>query len=231
MIIILLIVQVEMLSTELEHTQQQVLDKTELATRLQREMSELRGQLQQETAAWREKEAELKQNLHHGDVLRQSLIQQVERSNQELDTLTGRLTDHQKMSREFKKYQLDLDGLQRRVIELESDREHLESKLSSAKEEKQGLLVNFGQEKTRNAKLAGQLKQIDRQLVGEVSRREEAEVMVGQLKDEVDRLKREVEGCHERMVQAEAQAKEKENTVEDTLGHMQQELAKRAQQV
>lgn len=220
-----------MLSSELEHTQQQLLDKTELATRLQRELSELRGSLQRERAAWREKEAELKQNLHHGDALRQSLIQQVERVNQELNTLTSQLTDHQEVSRELKRCQSDLEGLQRRVVELQSEREHLESKINSTKDEKQRLLVDLGQEKTRNAKLAGQLKQVERQLASEVSKRGETEAMADQLKEEVSRLKREIEGYQERVVQAESQAKEKESTVEDTLGHMQQELAKRAQQV
>ena len=223
--------QVEMLSSELEHTQHQLLGKTELATRLQREVSEMRGQLQQEAAAWREREAELRHNLHHGDVLRQSLSQQIERSNQELKTLSGRLGEHQKTVMEFKKCQLELESLKRRSLELESEKGRLESSLSSATNDKQRLLVELGQEKTRSTKLAGQLKQAEKKLPSEVSKKEEAEAMVGELREEVGRLKREVEGCRERASAAEAQAREKESTVEDSLGHMQQELAKRAQQV
>ena len=225
------ILQVGMLTSELDHTQHQLLNKTELATRLQRELSEQRGEFQREAASWREKEAELKQNLHHGDVLRQSLIQQVERSNQELSSLSSRLSDHQKMSREYQKCQLDLDSLKRHTIELESERDTVKSSLVSLRDEKQRLLVDLGQEKTRNTKLAGQLKQVERQLPGEMGKKEEAEKMADQLKDEVSTLKRELESCREKVVEAEARAREKESTVEDSLGHMQQELAKRAQQV
>ena len=220
-----------MLSSELEHTQTQVLDKTELATRLQREISELRGEWQREAASWREREAELKQNLHHGDVLRQSLIQQVERSNLELNSLSGRLSEQQRVAREMKKSQNDLEALRRHTIEVESEKEHLEAKLGSLKEEKQKLLVDLGQEKTRNTKLAGKLKQLERQLGGEVGRREEGEGRAAQLKDELERVRRELEKERERVAEVEVQAREKESTVEDTLGHMQQELAKRAQQV
>ena len=220
-----------MLSSELEHTQTQVLDKTELATRLQREISELRGEWQREAASWREREAELKQNLHHGDVLRQSLIQQVERSNLELNSLSGCLSEQQRVAREVKKSQNDLEALRRHTIEVESEKEHLEAKLGSLKEEKQKLLVDLGQEKTRNTKLAGKLKQLERQLGGEVGRREEGEGRAAQLKDELERVRRELEKERERVAEVEVQAREKESTVEDTLGHMQQELAKRAQQV
>ena len=220
-----------MLSTELEHTQTQLLDKTELATRLQREISELRGEWQREAASWREREAELKQNLHHGDVLRESLIQQVERSNAELNSLSGHLSEQQKTTRELKKSQNDLETLRRHAIEVESEKEHLEAKFGSLKEEKQKLLMDLGQEKTRNAKLGGQLKQLERQLSVEVRRREEGEGMATQLKEEMDRVRRELGKERERVAEVEVQAKEKESTVEDTLGHMQQELAKRAQQV
>ena len=220
-----------MLSSELEHTQTQVLDKTELATRLQREISELRGEWQREAASWREREAELKQNLHHGDVLRQSLIQQVERSNLELNSLSGHLSEQQRVAREMKKSQNDLETLRRHTIEVESEKEHLEAKFSSLKEEKQKLLVDLGQEKTRNTKLAGQLKQLERQLGSEVGRREEGEGRAAQIKDELERVRRKLEKERERVAEVEVQAREKESTVEDTLGHMQQELAKRAQQV
>ena len=223
--------QVEMLSSELEHTQTQLLDKTELATRLQREISELRGEWQREAASWREREAELKQNLHHGDVLRQSLIQQVERSNMELNSLSGRLTEQQKSTRELKKSQTDLEGLKRHVIEVESEKEHLEDKVTSLKKERQKLLVDLGQEKTRNTKLASQLKQMEREFPSERGRREEAERRVAQLREEVERVKREMEVERERVAEVEVQVREKESTVEDTLSHMQQELAKRAQQV
>ena len=220
-----------MLSSELEHTQTQLLDKTELATRLQREMSELRGEWQRGVASWRERETELKQNLHHGDVLRQSLIQQVERSSIELNSLSGRLTEQQKASREMEKLQTNLEGLKRHVVEVESEKEHFETKLTSLKEEKQKLLVDLGQEKTKNVKLAGQLKQLERQLASEVGRREEETRRASQVMVEMERMKRELEKERERMAEVEVQAKEKESTVEDTLGHMQQELAKRAQQV
>ena len=223
--------QVEMLSSELEHTQTQLLDKTELATRLQREISELRGEWQRETALWRERETELKQNLHHGDVLRQSLIQQVERSNMELNSLSGRLTEQQKTTRELKKSQTDLETLKRHTIEVESEREHLEAKLTSLKEDKQRLLVDLGQEKTRNTKLAGHLKQLERQLGSEVGRRKDGEGRAAQLKEELERVRRELEKERQRAAEVEVQVREQESTVEDTLGHMQQELAKRAQQV
>lgn len=221
----------ETLSTELEHTEHQLLDKTELATRLQRELSELRGEYQHQVASWREKETELKQSLHHGDVLRQSLIQQVERSNQELSTLSDQLAEHQKFPRELKQCQTDLERLKRCMLELESEKERTEAKLTTTRDEKQSLLVDLGQEKTRNAKLAGQLKQLERQLPGEVGKREEAEMLVGQLGEEVEQLRRELETSRRRVVEIETQAKEKEGSVEDTLGHMQRELAKRAQQV
>ena len=220
-----------MLSAELEHTQHQLLDKTELATRLQRELSEMRGEFQREAGSWREREAELKQNLHQSDVLRQSLIQQVERSSHELNSLSGRLTDHQSLARDLKMCQGELDALKRRKLELEAERERSESTMASLRDEKQLALVDLGQEKTRNAKLAGQLKQMERQLATEVRKREEAETSVGKLEEEAGQLKREMEVCRERTGEAEARAREKESTVEDTLTHMQQELAKRAQQV
>jgi chromosome segregation ATPase len=219
------------LSSELEHTQTQLLDKTELATRLQREISELRGDWQREAASWREREAELKQNLHHGDVLRHSLSQQVERSNMELNSLSGRLSEQQRAAREMKKSQNDLEMLRRHTIEVESEKEHIEAKFGSLKEEKQKLLVDLGQEKTRNAKLAGKLKQLERQLGGEVGRREEGEGRATQMKEELERVRRDLEKERERIAEVEIQAREKESTVEDTLGHMQQELSKRAQQV
>ena len=223
--------QVEVLSSELEQTQHQLLNKTELATRLQRELSEMRGEFQHEAASWREREAELKQSLHQSDFLRQSLIQQVERSSQELNSLSGRLTDHQLMARDLKSCQSELDSLRRRKLELETEKEHVESIMATLKDEKQRVLVEVGQEKTRNTKLASQLKQMERQLSGEVRKREEGEASMGRLKDEASQLKREMEVCRERVVEAETRAREKESTVEDTLTHMQQELAKRAQQV
>ena len=67
----------------------------------------------------------------------------------------------------------------------------------------------------------------------EVRKREEAETKSVWLESDVERLgsECECEECRREVREVEARTKQREEEVEGTLVHMQQELAKRAQQV
>ena len=104
-----------MLSSELSETQQQLSQKTDLATQLQRELTKTKMELQQGHEAWRKEEGELRQMLHQSEVIRQSLLQQVERGSHELAATSGKLIHHQRVTAELRQYQTEVAHLQRRV--------------------------------------------------------------------------------------------------------------------
>ena len=112
-----------MLSSELSETQQQLAQKTDLATQLQRELTKTKIELQQGHEAWRKEEGELRQMLHQSEVIRQSLLQQVERGSHELAATSGKLIHHQRVAAELRQYQTEVPHLQRRVRSRERERE------------------------------------------------------------------------------------------------------------
>lgn len=114
-----------MLSSELSETQQQLAQKTDLATQLQRELTKTKMELQQGHEAWRKEEGELRQMLHQSEVIRQSLLQQVERGSHELAATSGKLIHHQRVAAELRQYQTEVPHLQRRVRRRERGREEL----------------------------------------------------------------------------------------------------------
>ena len=114
-----------MLSSELSETQQQLAQKTDLATQLQRELTKTKMELQQGNEARRKEEGELRQMLHQSEVIRQSLLQQVERGSHELAATSGKLIHHQRVAAELRQYQTEVAHLQRRVRRRERGREEL----------------------------------------------------------------------------------------------------------
>ena len=104
-----------MLSSELSETQQQLSQKMDLATQLQRELTKTKMELQQGYDTWRKEEGELRQMLHQSEVIRQSLLQQVERGSHELAATSGKLIHHQRVTAELRQYQTEVAHLQRRV--------------------------------------------------------------------------------------------------------------------
>ena len=114
-----------MLSSELSETQQQLAQKTDLATQLQRELTKTKMELQQGHEAWRKEGGELRQMLHQSEVIRQSLLQQVERGSHELAATSGKLIHHQRVAAELRQYQTEVPHLQRRVRRRERGREEL----------------------------------------------------------------------------------------------------------
>ena len=114
--------QIEMLSLELSETQQQLSQKTDLATQLQRELTRIKMELQQGHEARRKEEGELRQLLHQSEVIRQSLLQQVERGSHELAATSGKLIHHQRVAAELRQCQTEVVHLQRRVRRIERGR-------------------------------------------------------------------------------------------------------------
>lgn len=101
----------------------------------------------------------------------------------------------------------------------------------SGREERQGLMVEVGQVKSR-------LEQSEQQREKTRVRCEELETMrqggereERRLRKEVEKVRGELERCRSELESVAARSKQRESEVEGTLSHMQQELAKRAQQV
>lgn len=72
-------------------------------------------ELQRGREGWRREEGELRQMLNQSEVIRQSLLQQVERSSQELAAASGKLARHQHAATKLTQCQTEVAHLQRRV--------------------------------------------------------------------------------------------------------------------
>ena len=83
------------------------------------------------------------------------------------------------------------------MLELESEKEHTETMLTTGKRLKNSLLTDLGQEKTRNDKFEEHLRKLEIQLSGEVRKREVAEMPVRQLKEKVEQLRSELDISYE----------------------------------
>ena len=83
-------------------------------------------ELQQGHEARRKEEGELRQLLHQSEVIRQSLLQQVERGSHELAATSGKLIHHQRVAAELRQCQTEVAHLQRRVRRIERGRREKE---------------------------------------------------------------------------------------------------------
>ena len=221
----------ESLSADLTQSQEKLLHKTELATNLQRELTETRSELQKGTSSWRQRENEMRQSLDQNEVLRQSLSKQIERLHQEVKEYSSRVSQQGEMSSELLYARSEIERLGNVVSELEDRLKQTERDCRHAKEEEKRLCFELTQEQYKNNELVRKLEHSDVLLQDEVRKREEAETKSVRLESDVERLESECEECRREVREVEARAKQREVEVEGTLGHMQQELAKRAQQV
>lgn len=223
--------QVEALTLELTSTQQQLLKKTELATQLQRELTDTRAELQRGQSSWRQVEAEIRQSLEHSETLRQSLLRQVEHSNKELRNYSQKVSEQQEKLVKLSKYQSEVERLQSVVMTLEERCKEYEGDERAGREERQRLLVEMGQMKSRTEDLKCKLEASELKHHVELELREEGDRELVVLRSQVKQLKAELESHQSKMAEGEERAGQREKEVEDTIAHMQQELAKRTQQV
>ena len=128
-------------------------------------------------------------------------------------------------------YPPSLSHIPPQVTELQQYKQDLEEKCVSGREERKGLMVEVGELKNR-------LEQSEKQREKTKVRCEELEAVKQKggreekrLREEVEKVRGELEGCRSELEAVAARSKQREGEVEGALSHMQQELAKRAQQV
>ena len=173
----------------------------------------------------------MRQSLDQNDILRNSLSKQIERLNQEVKEYSSRVSQQGEMSSELVYARSEIERIGKVVPELEDRLKQTERDFGHAKEEEKRLRFELTQEQFKNNELVRKLEHSEVLLQEEVRRRDEAETKSVRLESDVERLGSECEECRREVREVEARTRQREEEVEGTLGHMQQELAKRAQQV
>lgn len=193
------------MAEELRQKDEQLVVKTELVSRLQEEMESTRSKLQQDAASWQRANAELREKLGETEMARQVLLGQLTEIGRELDVQRERGEEEFRASLERCHAELE-----RKCEEERERREELEGRLAEGQHQQEVM---------------------EERCAAEKKRREVCELEREELRKEVTRLGVELRACQQELEQALREKAEREQSGEDMLVHLQQELAKRAQQV
>ncbi len=192
---------------------------------LQQEAKEARAGLKQGHASWRKMRKELSEQLFQSEMAREALFKQLAETGRKLTFHSAQVEGKREaMMGELEKCRSEVHHLEgvvkaelaeRKGVELEMERWKLE--------------VEKAGRRCREAE--GRQAEAEKRWGEERARKEASEREGESLRQEVGRLSEELRVC-QRQLQAEKEGKvEKEKVMEESLAHLQQELAKRAQQV
>jgi len=192
---------------------------------LHRDVEAIRVDLQRSQASWKFSEKALTDRLRECEAARDSLLQQLSQAKQKLNHRAARSREEdEQISVELGKYRSEVQRLRgvvksekvsRSVVEEEADR--LREELRKVESEAREVRVRL-EDGSRKWSL-------NRERV------EECEKEGQRLREEVGRLSEELRTSQRRLAEERERRTEKEKEGEESLIRLQQELAKRAQQV
>lgn len=218
-------VQLEVLSEKLRHKEVEVVSKAEETTRLHRDLEGMKAGLHKGHASWRHSEEVLSERLRQCEGVRDDLLHQLAEADHNLNLRSTKLKDQEEeLSTQLTRCRREVQRLMGVVKNECVVRSQAEGEAERLKEE-----VRRMNEERREAMV--RLEEWERRWKGERERVVESEEEGRRLREEVGRLSEELRRSQRRL-QEELEGKAaREKEGEETLARLQQELAKRAQQV
>ena len=192
---------------------------------LKRELESTREELKQGHTSWQKMRKELNQQLFQSEVAREALFKQLAETGRKLTFHSAQVEGKKDaMTAELEKCRAEIHRLEGVVKEELAERRGVELEVERWK-----LEVEKVEGRCREAE--GRRGEAERRCGAERTRQEASEREGEVLRQEVGRLSEALRVCQHQL-QAEKEGKvEKEKATEESLAHLQQELAKRAQQV
>lgn len=217
-------VQIERLSEELRQTESELAGRTKNESHLQQEVEYVRAELKRGHTSWQIQKKELKEQLLESEVSKEGLLKQLAEANRKMTLYSVRVAGEREVREDMESCRAEmqrLEGVVRREIE---ERKEMEVEADRWKMERDRMV-----RKCREAQ--AKEEEADRRWQEERAGKEACELEGEELRREVGRLSEELKLCQQQL-QGEMEGKaERERSMEETLSHLQQELAKRAQQV
>lgn len=218
-------VQLEVLSEKLRHRETELAGKSEATACLHQDLEGMKAELQRNHTSWQRSEKMLTERLRQCEGARDGLLQQLAEASRKLNLRSTRLKEEEEeTSAELASCRREVQRLMGVVknehlshSEAEGEVERLKGELRRVEEEGREALVR--------------LEEGERRWSGERERVEECEEEGRSLREEVGRLSEELRRSQRRLQEELERRVEREKVGEETLAHLQQELAKRAQQV
>lgn len=214
----------EGVSRELRQKEKELGRKVEQEGRLQQELARTRAELKQGHTSWQEVRAELKGRLMRSEAAKEDLLKQLAEANRQLTLHSAQLGGKREVMGELNKCRGEMRRLEGVVSSEIAERGKMAAEVARWKREKERLERKCTEEAARR-------EVSETRWQDERSAKEACEVEGEELRKEVGRLSEELRRCQHQL-QGEMEGKvDKEKDMEDSLTRLQQELAKRAQQV
>ena len=209
------------MAKEIRQKEKELGKRMEQEVHLQQELASARAELQHGHTSWQEMKEELKERLSQSEAARESLLKQLSEASQELTLRSAQLGGEREVMGDLEKCREEVQRLEGMVSSEISRRGEMEAEVQKWKWEKERL-----EKKCREG--AVRQEGAEKRWQEERTAKEACEVEGEELRKEVGRLSEELRRCQQRQLEEKA---EKESDMEESLAHLQQELAKRAQQV
>lgn len=216
--------QVDRLTEELRLKDEEVSRRTRAESQLREELEGMRAELKQGHASWQRLRRELKEELLQSEVAKESILKQLADSNRKLALHNMQAEGEREVRGELESCRMEmrrLEGVVRREIE---ERREMEVEVERWRLERD-------QMERRCREAGSKEEEAERRWQEERGSKQACEEEGEELRREVGRLSEALK-LTQHQLQGEMEGKaEKERHTEETLSHLQQELAKRAQQV
>lgn len=195
-----------------------------MESQLRREAEEVRVELQRDHASWQQQQKELKEQLLESEVSKETLLKQLAEARRKLALSSARAEGEREVREDMESCRQEirrLEGVVRREIE---ERKEMEAEAERWRVERDRV-----ERRCREAQ--AKEEEAERRWREERAGKQACEQEGEELRREVGRLSEELKARQGQLqVEVEGRA-ERERNMEETLAHLQQELAKRAQQV
>ena len=216
--------QVESLSKEMRQKDKELGKKVEREVQLQQDLASLRAELQQGHVSWQEAKEDLKNRLILSESAREGLLRQLAEASREATLQSARLGGTEEVMGELERCRGEVQRLEGVVSSELAQRGKMEAEVRKWRREKEKF-------ERRCTEGVARQEAADKRWQEERSAKEACEAEGEELRKEVGRLSEELlKRQHQLQAEMEGRA-DKEKETEDSLTHLQQELAKRAQQV
>ena len=198
---------------------------SETMAALHRDVEAIRVDLQRSQASWKFSEKALTDRLRECEAARDSVIQQLSQAKQKLNHRLARSQEEdEQTSVELRKYRSEVQRLRGVVKSEQVSRSVVEEEADRLREELRKVEGEVREVRVR-------LDEGSRKWSLDQDRVEECEKEGQSLREEVGRLSEELRTSQRRLQEEREKRVEKEKEGEESLIRLQQELAKRAQQV
>lgn len=209
---------------ELRQKEKEIGKKVGLEVHLQQEVASLRAELQQGHTSWQEVQDGLKERLVQSEVARENLLKQLAEASRDLTLRSAQLGGEREVRGELDRCHENVQRLEGVVSHEIAGRGKMEAEVQRWKREKKKL--------EKSCKEAESLRGVSERRCGEEREAKQAcEAEGEELRKEVGLLSEELRKCQHQLQGELEGTVEKEKSMEESLARLQQELAKRAQQV